>query len=294
MQNQIRVGIDLGGTKMLAIATALDRLQRWQISTGKDFSAADAEAAIKRFIDTLSTPPQSIGIAVPGLVDQHGVVIACDVLPQLVGWQPASTPSSICAINVVNDAEAALMQVVSDLNPQTVAAVVMVGTGIGAAIYVNGMVLRGARGWAGELGSIPIGIERTTLDAQASGAAILQQLGIDANQLNSLVAANDIAALQSIARAGSIFGMGLATLINLFNPEAIVLAGGTLRWQGYLEAARQSAQRHSLPDLWAACRIEISPHGGDLVVLGAASTASRHNPPATKMRYSQQKSVETD
>jgi glucokinase len=272
MQNQLQIGIDIGGTKMLAIATSPDRQHRWQTITGKDFSAADAQAAISQFIDSLPERPRSIGIAVPGLVDPDGMVIACDVLPQIVGWQPEIAFAWIGNVSVLNDAEAALMQVVNDLQPQTVAVVVMVGTGIGAAISVNGLLLRGASGWAGEFGSIPIGVEGMTLDAQASGAAILQRLDIDADRLSRLVAAGDINALHSIERAGTILGMGLATLINLLNPEAIVLAGGTLSWQGYLDAAIASAQRHSLPDLWAACQLEISPHGGDLVALGAALT----------------------
>jgi predicted NBD/HSP70 family sugar kinase len=270
MTTPLQVGIDIGGTKMLAIARDTEIQARSQITTGRDFSAANAEAAIDQFIQTLSTPPRSMGIAIPGLVDRQGTVIACDVLPNLVGWQPSLACSAICPIDVLNDAEAALKQVVSDLKPQTVAAVVMVGTGIGAAIYVNGRVLRGAHGWAGELGSIPIGVEGKTLDAQASGAAILQQLGIDADQLNTFVAANDRNALDLIESAGSALGMGLATLINLLNPESIVLAGGTFRWQGYLEAAMQSAERCSLPDLWAGCRIQPSPHGVDLVALGAS------------------------
>jgi glucokinase len=270
MENQIRVGIDLGGTKMLAISTSSDRQHRSQIATGKDFCAANAQAAIEQFIDTLPAPPRSIGIAIPGLVDPDGVVIACDVLPKLVGWQPAIGFSSIGTVSVFNDAEAALMQVVKQLQPQTVAVVVMVGTGIGAAIYVNGKVLRGARGWAGELGSLPMGADGKTLDELASGAAILQQLDVDADRLSSLVAINDIAALQTIESAGSSLGKGLATLINLLNPESIVLAGGTLRWQGYLAAAISSAQRSSLPELWAVCRVEISGDGEDLVALGAA------------------------
>ena len=270
MTNCIQVGIDIGGTKMLAIARDTEIQARSQITTGSNFSIADAEAEIDRFIHTLSTPPRSMGIAIPGLVDRQGTVIACDVLPQLVGWQPSIAFSQIWAIDVLNDAEAALRQVVSDLQPQTVVAVVMVGTGIGAAIYVNGRVLRGANGWAGELGSIPIGIEGKTLDAQASGAAILQQLGIDADRLSTLIATNDLTILRSIESAGSALGMGLASLINLLNPESIGLAGGTLGWQGYLEAAMQSAERYSLPDLWASCQIQPSPHGGDLVALGAS------------------------
>ena len=268
MTTPLQVGIDIGGTKMRSIARDTEIQARSQITTGSNFSAADAEAEIDRFIQTLSTPPRSIGIAIPGLVDRQGTVIACDVLPNLVGWQPSLAFSAIC-IDVLNDAEAALRQVISDLKPQTVAAVVMVGTGIGAAIYVNGMVLRGANGWAGELGSIPMG-DGKTLDDLASGAAILEELGFSIPVMNGLISGGNITVLDAIESAGSALGRGLAILINLLNPESIVLAGGTFRWQGYLEAAMQSAERHSLPDLWAGCQVQISPHEGDLVALGAS------------------------
>lgn len=133
MSDRLQIGIDIGGTKMLTIAknsTLQARSRRSQLTRGKNFAAADAQIALERFIATLATPPHSIGIAVPGLVDRQGVVIACDVLPLLVGWQPTIALSSICPIHVFNDAEAALMQTVRDLQPQTVAAVVMVGRAI--------------------------------------------------------------------------------------------------------------------------------------------------------------------
>jgi predicted NBD/HSP70 family sugar kinase len=282
MTEQLQVGIDIGGSKMLLLALVEplrmridgERQIRSQIGTGKNFTAADVQSEIDRFVRSLPTPPRSIGIAIPGLVDRHGVVIACDVLPQLVGWQPARALSSICPVKVLNDAEAALVQVVADLQPRTVIAVVMVGTGIGASIWINGTIFRGANGWAGELGSIPMGNGRT-LDKCASGAAILEELGVSVEVLDGMVAGGESVALETIERAGSTLGMGLATLINLLNPEAIVLAGGTLRWRGYLDAAIQIAQQHSLPDLWKACQLQTSPHGSDLVALGAARISGR-------------------
>jgi glucokinase len=269
MTDFLQVGIDIGGSKLLALAIEGDTQIRSQISTGRDFAAADAQAAIERFIDALPQLPGSIGIAIPGLVDRRGIVIACDVLPRLVGWQPASTLCSICPVTVLNDAEAALVQIVADLQPQTAIVVVMVGTGIGAAIWINGAIFRGASGWAGELGSMPMGDGRT-LDECASGAAILRALGVSVQMLNDSIVKDDTTTIETIERAGSSLGMGLATLINLLNPEAIVLAGGTLRWRGYLDAAIDSTQKYALPDLWAACQLQVSPHGGDLVALGAA------------------------
>ena len=73
---------------------------------------------------------------------------------------------------MVNDAAAALVEECHDAPAGATAAVVMVGTGIGAALLVNGQPFGGARGWAGELGSIPIATASDgvrTLDQLASG-----------------------------------------------------------------------------------------------------------------------------
>jgi glucokinase len=273
MTEPLQIGIDIGGTKMLMVAVGKDGIQaRQQIDTGKQFSGRDAEMAIDRFVRSLM-PVQSIGIAIPGLVDASGMTIACDVLPQLVGWQPASIFSSLCPVCVLNDAEAALVRVVADVSPKSVAIVVMVGTGIGSAISVDGRVLRGANGWAGELGSIPLDLTGVTLDSLASGAAIAQEIDVSIPIIRGMVARSNMPIPEIVDRAGSALGLGLATLINLFNPEAIVLSGGTLRYRGYLDAALASAQSFALPDLWAACNISVSPHEGDLVALGAAHAA---------------------
>lgn len=265
----MQVGIDIGGTKLLLIAQGEGIVEhRYQCSTGATFSIEHAESIITEFIATLPRSPRSIGMAIPGLVDESGRVIACDVLPQLEGW----LLSSNYPLRVVNDAEAALCKTIDGLDPKSTTIMIMVGTGIGAGFYVNGQILRGARGWAGELGSIPISTENgiMTLDRLASGAAILERFGGDLESLIRSVESRDEATLKIISDAGRGLGLGMATVINIFNPDSIVLAGGTLAWVGYLEAALASAKEYSLPDLWMATGVKESPFGGNLVALGAA------------------------
>jgi glucokinase len=119
----------------------------------------------------------------------------------------------------------------------------------------------------------------------ASGAAILQRLGVESvhvreacpkdsvtpaeYRLISLVQEGNSNALKVISEAGHFLGIGIATVINIFNPSLIILAGGTLRWSGYFEAALQSTKAFSLPELWANCQVQQSDRGGDLVALGA-------------------------
>jgi predicted NBD/HSP70 family sugar kinase len=67
----LRVGIDIGGSKMLALAIDGERQIHTQITTGKDFTVANAQTEIDRFVRTLPSVPRSIGIAIPGLIDRH-------------------------------------------------------------------------------------------------------------------------------------------------------------------------------------------------------------------------------
>jgi glucokinase len=272
------VGIDLGGTKLLMLSEADGARRAERVATGAAADAASIEAAIEAFIAQLPTAPPTVGLAVPGLVGAAGEVVACDVLPGIVGWRPAARLRVRGApVFVLNDAAAALVEEAHGLPADATAAVVMAGTGVGGALMTAGRIVRGANGWAGELGSIPIAAGNgsvKTLDQLAGGAAILRQLGMDADAVHARAAAGDAAVLACLRDAGTALGLGLATIINLVNPQRIALAGGTLALPGYADAALRSAKAHALPDLWHACEVRTSPDGPLLVALGARRYAS--------------------
>jgi len=273
---KLQIGIDIGGTKMLLLANTATGLQFKKITTGFNFSGVDADTAIASFLKELPAPPSSIGIAIPGLVKESGQVISSDVLPKLNGWLPSVTKDSPCPVCVLNDSDAALIEAKHEVGLPAHITLIIVGTAIGASFWVNQQFLQGAKGWAGELGATPIVTAQgsKTLDQLAGGAALLQRLGVDTQQLTNLVEQKDAIALKAIEDAGRWLGIGIATTIHLLNPEVLVLAGGTLNWQGYLEAALSSAQEHCIPELWQECRIHVSVHGGLLVALGAMRAAT--------------------
>jgi predicted NBD/HSP70 family sugar kinase len=148
MMTQNILGIDLGGSKLLMICGE----QRVRISTGANFSPVELELSIRTFIDALERKPQGIGMAIPGLVDSGGEILACDVLPQMEGWLPRKKLSDLeCPIAVMNDVNAAVIEEFHDAPSGLTAGIIMVGTAIGASFIVDGKPLRGAGGWAGEL-----------------------------------------------------------------------------------------------------------------------------------------------
>ena len=266
-------GADLGGTKLLLLAESDAGRVTSRVPTGPGFGPAALEAALAAFAATLPAPPSSLGLSFPGLVDGTGTVVACDVLPRFVGWR---LPPALAAATL-NDGDAALVAEARHHAPDAALAVIVAGTGIGAAFQAGGRRLAGAHGWAGELGNIPIaaGGRARTLDALASGEALLARVGCGFDALSARAQAGDPDAGAAIRDAGSALGLGIATVIHLLDPAAVALGGGALRLPGYLDAALESARARTLPAMWAACAVALLRDGEEAAALGAALHASR-------------------
>ncbi|MDN3919676.1 ROK family protein [Roseateles violae] len=267
------VGVDIGGTKLLIVAG--ERSAR--LPTGPAATAAGIAGAIRRQLADWALRPSALGIAIPGLVDRQGRVLVSNVLPGLNGWSPKEEFGTElgCPIAVLNDAEAALVEEAQDLPADATVALVMAGTAIGAAFRVDGRPLRGASGWAGELGFFPQrrGGELMRLDELAGGRHIAASLGLDGAQLADLAQRGDARALAAIAAGGEALGLALAGVVNLFNPQRLLLGGGALELPGYEAAARAALQKMALAPLLEVCEVRRAGAGPELVARGAIRAA---------------------
>jgi len=167
--------------------------------------------------------------------------------------------------------------------------VCLIGSGVGASIIANGAALRGPTSSAGEWGHTTVVVGGRTcrcgslgcLEAYVGAEAILDQYGIQlpgSDQEAALAAMIDLA--PTSARAAEILeetalylGASIANLINLFNPERIILGGwaGLLLGGHMLPAVRAVARDRSLRRLFADTSIELGRLGPDAVALGAAT-----------------------
>ncbi len=183
-------------------------------------------------------------------------------------------------------------------------AYVTVSTGIGAGLILHGQLYSGAGGIAGELGHIVIqpGGPRCTcgnrgcLEALASGTAIARMAREalagrartslrrvsgpnrpDARDVNQAARHGDAVARRVLEQAGAALGVGLGTLVNLLNPELIVLGGSVMRAGSLIRKPMQASLRASS---WEAAQwgLRIVPPalGQDVGLIGAVEWA-RHN-----------------
>jgi predicted NBD/HSP70 family sugar kinase len=171
------------------------------------------------------------------------------------------------------------------------AAVVLIGSGVGASLISGGSSSQGHTSSAAEWGhtTIVVGGRRCRcgsagcLEAYVGAEAILDRCGSPAalsaadeeSMLAALLAVADSSPTTDavLAETAEYLGVGIGNLINLFNPERVILGGwaGLLLGGRLLPTIRESAQRHSLRQPFAAASIELGQLGPEAVAFGAAT-----------------------
>jgi predicted NBD/HSP70 family sugar kinase len=169
------------------------------------------------------------------------------------------------------------------------AVVALIGSGVGASLISGGTTYRRATSRAAEWGhtTIMLGGRRCRcgsagcLEAYVGAPAILERYGRPTagnDQESALAALVDAADSTPLAAAildetADYLGAGIAGLINLVNPERVILGGwaGLLLGRRLLPAIRESARRHSLRHPFAATSLELGQLGPEAVALGAAT-----------------------
>lgn len=174
--------------------------------------------------------------------------------------------------------------------------VILMGTGVGAGIVVNGVLYRGASNSAGEWGHSRLSLDgplcrcgnRGCLEAYIGSSRILDRLRkripshpaleyANEEEIMSALAASaradDADALQVLEETTHYLGVGIANLINFFNPQRLILGGWVGSQLGHLilPALRGIVETIALPSSAQAVSLEVSQFGQDAVALGSAT-----------------------
>jgi glucokinase-like ROK family protein len=263
-------------------------------------------AGVQRGLGDLS----AVGVGVPGpIVSEAGMVLAPPIMP---GWDRFPIRDSLQErwghpVSLNNDAELGALGEWAYGAERGAGnlAYIKIGTGVGAGLLIGGQIYRGATGSSGEIGHLTIEENgplcncgnRGCLETLTGGHAIAriarEMVGNNARtiladirpaeRITAIDVANaarqgDPVAQQIIVNAGDHLGIAIAGLVNLFNPDSIVVGGGVAQIGDlFLEPVRKAVQKRSLPAAAQAVRITTALLGrrssGMGAVVQAASTA---------------------
>ena len=250
------IGVDVGGTKLEAILLDAAGRERWRERVASPSGSYDEllraiAALVSRGKQAAGGAPCTIGFGTPGTVTQRGVMKNCNSTQLNNRLLPRDLEALLGqAVRVSNDANCLALSEATDgagAGANVVFAAIL-GTGVGAGIVVHGRVLSGPNGLAGEWGHNPlpwtepgepciacycgqVGCVETLVSGPglARDHAHLHGGALSAEQIATGAAQGDAACEASLQRWESRLARSLAHVINLLDPDIIVLGGGLSR-----------------------------------------------------------------
>lgn len=303
------VGVDLGGTKVLA--RIVDTETGWSEGRAKASTPRTGPAdVLDVVVDTVKSldgwdETDAIGIGLPGLVGEDGVVTRC---PNIAGWDnPVAVSATLSAslgrpVAVGNDVNCGALaehrvgagQGVADL------LAVFVGTGVGGGLVLDGHVRSGARGMAGEIGHITVrpggrpcgcggsghleayagkaGLEREIRARGAAGVSsmLVRQAAdgpIKSRHLAKAIDDDDELAHELMNDAADALAQGIGNVASMIDLQRIVLGGGIVDKFGdwFLEKIVASESFGGFGS--TVCELRLAERLDDAGVVGAAMLA---------------------
>jgi len=301
------IGLDLGGTRVRAarLSHDLEILQRHETLTederGLDATLDLIKAMIREVLPQDGTPVAGIGVSAPGPLNPNtGVIVAP---PNLKGWHNVALGDILrqefgLSVYVGNDANVAgLAETVrgAALGFRHVI-FITISTGIGSGIICDGKMLLGKDGLAAETGHVIIlaGDQPSTLEKEAAGPALARKARAriekgeksliydvvkgDLDQISGATVGHaaqqgDALALDIVRYAGRIIGLGMVSLLHLFNPQILVFGGGVSMLGDLLfDPMREAIRMYCIDSAyWSDLRIEPAALGENVSLIGAAS-----------------------
>ena len=287
------IGVDVGGTKTLAAVVDREGEIEQQVVHPSDVSSQDALlAGLDAIVEELHEGREiaAIGFGIPSRVDQRsGRAVASVNIPLAdVDFRDRMRERHNLPVGIDNDANAATIGEWRAGAAKEARQVVMLtlGTGVGGGVILDGKPFRGATGVGAELGHIVIGIDGPPcgcgghghLESYASGrAADAAARGLygersDGHELVEKAKDGDAQAVEAVAEIGRHLGAGIASLVNIFEPEVVVVGGGFGSSSGelLLGPAREVVAVEGLEPLRDTVRIVPAQLGFQAGVIGAA------------------------
>lgn len=237
------LGVDIGGTKIYVARynTKFEVEAETEIATDAD---KPKEQTLRNLLVAINKArdknTQRIGIAWAGFVDtKTGQIIKAPNVPHLNNFRLCDfiTKETGLPSFIENDARAFAFGARVKLAPDSKMCLgIIIGTGVGSGLIYNGEIIYGAHGFAGEIGHITR--QNKELEEWLSGPNLKQFLGLNPDtQFSEVLPAQKEILLQKLEQPLRVFASWLSGLILTFDPDQIILGGGTARyfWQHFEE-----------------------------------------------------------
>jgi glucokinase len=309
------LGIDVGGTKVEVAAVeggqAIDPVQAPTALQGTEALLDGIEHLTRRVIEAQGEPT-AIGVGVPSQIDfATGTVISSVNIPlEGVPLREELERRFGVPVYVDNDANCAGLAEAElvDGGPARQLVMLTLGTGVGGGVVIDGAVFRGATGLGAELGHVVLNAHgpecpgkcpnRGCLEAYCSGTALgraatsfaeghpdsaLAKMAagdgtVSGVHVVELARRGDHDALRLLTELGVWLGVGIASFVNIFEPEHMVIGGGlSVAADLFLDAAIDEAGSRALPAGFERVTISRASGGADAGVIGAGILARKEH-----------------
>ncbi len=303
------VGVDLGATHVGVLVTNLrGEVKLWKKQAhNMEFDPKGTLEVMLKLIDAcvseLKLAPGrvlGIGVAVPSPVDPNDRqgVLTPEVFPAWKGVEIIPTLERTYGVPVYVDNDAnlgALAELWWGVGRHGGNLVfIKVGKGVGAGLIINGDIYRGSKGMAGEIGHIVVESASQRLHVGMPGAltayvgahSLVQQVSerrgkhpgskleadCSVSEIADAALAGDPLALEIVEDAGRYIGITVANVLNLLNPEAVVLGGALTKvGEGLLEIVRRTIKQQTLWSSIAEAKLVVTDLGEINIAVGAAT-----------------------
>ncbi|MCL5268944.1 MAG: ROK family protein [Bacteroidetes bacterium] len=331
-RNRAAIAIDLGRTNLrMGVVDESGKILHWKQEEMPSDKQVILDSVVARvaeglkFCESSGYLPAGIGVSTGGRVNfEKGEVV--DSTSLIPGWQNVNIRKVIertTDIPVVVDNDGNCSAVAEKIFGKAKSVdnfiSIILGTGIGGGIYVDGTLLRGQNNFTSEIGHVSVDADgpkcscgnRGCVELYASGSGLvrwarekfppLSGLGarddLSAKAIGEAALSGDPVAVDLLNKAGEKLGIAVAGFVNIFNPSMIVISG-SLAGLGapYFEAFKRTVRQRAIKPTADTLLIEFSDFNKEAGILGAAASAFENLMPGTTVTIdvNQQNQAETD
>ena len=303
------LGVDVGGTKVAVAAvegvTASHAAEHPTVTVSTDALLDGVEHAVRQVMGKAGEP-EAIGVGVPSQIDFETGTVETSVNIPLEGVALREELGNRFGVPefVDNDGNCAALAEEQIVGARHLVMLTL-GTGVGGGIVTDGLTFRGAHGLGAELGHMTINPDGPAcpgncpnhgcLEAYCSGQALERDAlelardkpesrlarhvdsegKVPGRELVSAAEDGDPDALLLVEKFARMLGVGIATCVNIFEPERLAIGGGLSRASHlFLDRAVREAGSRALPALWKRVTIALAEGGADAGVIGAGLLAA--------------------